>query len=129
VFQSNIVQLSQRRDVIERTAFSHTVGTLSSAMGAAFQGVARQFLPPLGKSDSIGLTVMDPTHRGLIFSAMVNEVTTLSARQVTLWSRVAAHLAAGLRTRRQLATLDGMFESGLDLCVGRAAPGLDRSFR
>jgi DNA-binding CsgD family transcriptional regulator len=101
------VRIAQRAGVAEKTVLAHTVGTLSDAFGPRFEGIAREFIHPLGYSDVIGFTVIDPHRTGFVLAAMVNEVTKLSARQVELWSRVAAHLAAGLRIRRQLADLAG----------------------
>ncbi len=60
--------------------------------------------PPWGRV--LLLNAADPSHRGCVLGAVDLGSSAASLKQEAAWSRVAAHVAAGLRLRRRLADLD-----------------------
>lgn len=56
----------------------------------------------LGIPDSFGLTASAPDGRGIVVNAPLSTSIRLNARTRRLWSRLAVHLQAGYRLRRNL---------------------------
>ena len=57
-----------------------------------------------GVRDVFGVTAVDPNGLGLLIIALLTERTTLKGRQREVWKMLGAHLAAGHRLRRAIAT-------------------------
>lgn len=84
------------------------LGTLSERMApvcADFRQdpVYRELAHPVGVYDFLGLRIADPSGTMLIMGAPLEAVSTTTDAQRRLWGRIAAHIAAGYRLRRQLA--------------------------
>ncbi len=81
--------------------------TMSQAIGAetilGIPEVVANF-HPLGARDMIGVVGVDPTGFGLGIGALLHATRDATRQEVRRWSRVAAHLAAGFRLRRTLAS-------------------------
>ena len=82
--------------------------TLSQAVGAD----ALDTIPELvaareafGVRDLLGLNAGDPTLHGCVFAAPLMESKPLPEAFQRTWSRIASHIAAGFRLRRQLEKL------------------------
>jgi DNA-binding CsgD family transcriptional regulator len=67
----------------------------------------RELLSATGQSAPSGrvllLNAADPSHRGCVFGAVDPAGNAAMLKRKAAWSRVAAHIAAGLRLRRRLA--------------------------
>jgi DNA-binding CsgD family transcriptional regulator len=59
---------------------------------------------PFEPTDVVVVNAADPTGHGCFISANVRRGTSLSRAKRVTWARIAAHLCAGLRLRRRLAT-------------------------
>lgn len=55
---------------------------------------------PLGVRDALGLVAIDPSGHGCAILAPLPRVWSPPRREIEVWSRVATHIAAGLRLRR-----------------------------
>ena len=66
----------------------------------------RELLPRYGVQDLACVNATDPTFRGCLI-CLPRPVTKYPARVRYVWRQLAAHLAAGMRLRRVLATLAG----------------------
>lgn len=89
---------------IQKTFGSATCGTISELLGPAFvrdSNVAR-YARLLGIEDSLGINCTDTSGRGLVISVPQRQVRRTPTAVVETWSRVAAHVAAGLRLRRRI---------------------------
>ncbi|MBL8911282.1 MAG: helix-turn-helix transcriptional regulator [Archangium sp.] len=103
--------VSAGEDIIERLRWE-SCGTLSEKLGGA--PTLRRF--PLltaasalfGTKDILGLNAGDSTLRGICFAAPMNEVAKTDVRFRMTWTRVAAHMAAGFRLRREIQALELM---------------------
>jgi DNA-binding CsgD family transcriptional regulator len=79
--------------------------TPSRAMGLT-RAQARAWAPyvehmhPLGIYDVVGLTARDPSGHAFFFSAPSPDLRRPTRREVSTWSRIAAHISAGARLRR-----------------------------
>jgi DNA-binding CsgD family transcriptional regulator len=62
----------------------------------------------LGMRDFLGVVATDPTGLGSVLCVNLPRARVPTRGEVEVWSRVAAHIAAGLRIRRQLALLPEM---------------------
>ena len=91
-----------------RAVFHHsTCGTLSETIGEQFlreNTLARQ-VARVGIRDSLGINGADPSGAGVILCAPQRRIGPVAAATADTWSRIAAHLAAGLRLRRQMSHL------------------------
>ena len=67
---------------------------VGSARGLFFELVHRHYAPS-GFGDLLVLHITDAGRRGCLFAAPLRRSVIASRKQVTLWSRVAAHLRAG----------------------------------
>jgi DNA-binding NarL/FixJ family response regulator len=99
-----------RADIISRARWE-ICSTLSQSVGEK----ALDSIPALvasrvafGVRDFLGLNAGDPTLQGCAFAAPLTEVKNLAADFQRTWSRIASHIAAGLRLRRQLEKLNGL---------------------
>ena len=61
------------------------------------------FLHPLGIRDGMCLTAVDPEGRFFLFAAPMANTARPSKAEVTTWSQVATHIAAGARLREGIA--------------------------
>ena len=61
--------------------------------------VTWRHIGPLGARDMLGVNAGDPTGRGCILTALLPSVGRLGRDRALTWSRLAAHIAAGLRLR------------------------------
>lgn len=93
------------RKTVEKTFVSGTCGTLSESVGDSFRKnnpIARAVKETFGVGDAIGINAMDPTLRGCMLSVSLPEARRTSSSFKARWQRIAAHVAAGHRLRRQL---------------------------
>lgn len=79
--------------VSEGTGLGEALGTLP---------LVRELGHPHGAYDVLGLRVVDPTRRGVVFMAPLPSVRGVSPALRAPWTRIGAHLSAGLRLRRAL---------------------------
>lgn len=105
-----------RADIISRARWE-ICSTLSQAVGEK----ALDSIPALvasrvafGVRDFLGLNAGDPTLQGCAFAAPLTEVKDLPADFQRTWSRIASHIAAGLRLRRQLEKLNAQGLEGAE---------------
>jgi DNA-binding NarL/FixJ family response regulator len=63
----------------------------------------RELLAPLGVMDFLSIAATDPDGVGCLVGAPLPRVVSVRRREGALWSRIAAHLAAGVRLRRRSA--------------------------
>lgn len=96
-----------RSDIVSHARWE-VCSTLSQAVGVE----AIDSIPELvaareafGVRDMLGLNAADPTLRGCIFAAPLTETRAVDAQVQQTWSRIASHIAAGFRLRRQLEQL------------------------
>jgi DNA-binding CsgD family transcriptional regulator len=95
--------------LLRETYRSSTALTYSSEMGSERW---QDLLAGTGRGGENGpfrvliLHAGDPSHRGCVLGAPDIKATATPLKHKALWTRVAAHLAAGLRLRRRLAALD-----------------------
>jgi DNA-binding CsgD family transcriptional regulator len=99
------------------------------ALGATFdelEGLHGTSEARVGTPDSLNLVCMDASHRGVGFVHAVPELVRTHPRKRALWTRIAAHVTAGLRMQRGAARA-GLAEADAILDVdGRvldASPG------
>lgn len=100
--------------IIERTFVTRTCGSLSQLLGASFldeNPIVEAFRQTWGIHDSIGINAQDPTMYGCVLGIPLPRRQAVSPSFATRWSRLAAHVAAGFRLRRQL---DLAQQRGLD---------------
>jgi len=62
--------------------------------------VHQRFLAPLGIVDFMSVAATEPTGYGCLVGAPLGEVMSVRRGEAVAWSRVAAHMAAGMRLRR-----------------------------
>ena len=79
----------------------------AQAQDPEFTEVVERFTKPLGFADVAGLIARNPVGTGVMIAAPLARVTELLPEQVTRWSRVGAHVAAGMRLRGILGPPDG----------------------
>lgn len=79
--------------------------------------------------DVLFITAVDPAGAGVAIVAPLAEVTTLSRPESQRWKMMAAHVTAGHRIRRRLATGNGDAESATDLPHDAEAIVDPKSFR
>jgi len=84
------------------TAAGLTYASLSEFLFRESPELAEEFRARTGFRDSVGLVVETATGYGLSISALTRDICTTEPRERRRWSRVAAHLAAGLRLRLAL---------------------------
>ncbi len=58
------------------------------------------FLAPLGIADFLGVGATEPNGNGCLIGAPLREIASVRRDDAKSWTRVAAHVAAGLRLRR-----------------------------
>jgi DNA-binding CsgD family transcriptional regulator len=66
----------------------------------------KHYFGDYGLRDIFVVNGLDPTGHGVYLGGLLGSISSLSRRQHTTWSRVAAHLAAAYRLRRQLAVAE-----------------------
>jgi len=100
-------------EVIERTFVSHTCGSLSQLLGRSFldSPLVEYAKAQWGTGDSVGINAQDPTMQGCVIAVPLTDPRRVSPTFATRWSRLAAHVAAGFRLRRQL---DATLARGVD---------------
>lgn len=87
---------------VQRTYLgSQPFGTVAQRFTGNTRGIfaelARRHYAPNGFGDLLVLHVVDADRRGCLFAAPLKRSTPASRKEITLWSRVAAHLRAGYR--------------------------------
>ena len=93
-----------------------TCGTLSDTIGEQFlreNSFARQ-VARFGIRDSLGINGADPSGRGVILCVPQAQIGGIEPGTADIWSRIAAHLVAGLRLRLEAARLRDEFPRSLD---------------
>jgi DNA-binding NarL/FixJ family response regulator len=84
--------------------------TTTSSFFARSAGPPPEFLVDaarmLGFRDSMGIAICDASGRGCILGVPLPEPRRIAAGMLRRWSRVSAHLAAGLRLHRALEATD-----------------------
>lgn len=102
--------IAERAAVTEGIVYAPLAGTLTDTLanGASSRTsqLAREFYRSLGFEDTAGITIADPTGFALIIHAPMREQGDMQRRHRVRWSRVAAHVSAGLRLRRRLTSAD-----------------------
>jgi len=88
-----------------RLAFGPPVFTLSEAMGPGFETseMSVQGLHPLGLRDALSVRTADAQSRGCVVNFGLTRCMRLTAPERMRWSRVATHVAAGMRLRQKVA--------------------------
>lgn len=88
---------------VER-AFGRTACATASQVldGAHHEKLRLATFAPFGVRDSFGVNSMDPTGRGSMLVGLLPRTSRVDVDTVGVWTRVAAHLAAGRRLRRAL---------------------------
>jgi DNA-binding CsgD family transcriptional regulator len=96
------------KDATAATGGRATCATMSSRlqMGKHVRDleIHQKFLAPLGIVDFMSVAATEPTGIGCLVGAPLPEVTGVKRGEATAWSRVAAHMAAGMRLRRARRT-------------------------
>ncbi|MBL8720472.1 MAG: hypothetical protein JNL79_31090 [Myxococcales bacterium] len=89
-------------------------GTLREVTMGTYEGDAyvKRYLSPMGIADFVAITGRDVAGHGVFLGAPTPKPIDLSDGRRATWSRVAAHLTAGLRLRRTIgaevdAVIDG----------------------
>ena len=105
-----------RSDIISRARWE-ICSTLSQSVG----NEALDSIPVMvaaresfGVFDMLGLNAGDPTLRGCFLAAPLTSTRALERPFQETWSRLASHLAAGLRLRRQLEKLEAQGVEGAE---------------
>ncbi len=62
--------------------------------------IHQRFLAPLGIADFMSVAATEPSGIGCLVGAPLAEISGVKRPEATAWSRVAAHMAAGMRLRR-----------------------------
>jgi DNA-binding CsgD family transcriptional regulator len=79
-----------------------------------FSELARRHYAPNGFGDLLVLHIVEGDRRGCLFAAPLSRSAAASRKEITLWSRVAAHLRAGyassLRYGDDVETSDAILE-------------------
>jgi DNA-binding CsgD family transcriptional regulator len=85
-----------------------TCATMSSRLQMGKQmrelDVHQRFLAPLGIVDFMSVAATEPSGVGCLVGAPLPEVSGVRRPEAVAWSRVAAHMAAGMRLRRARRT-------------------------
>lgn len=92
-------------DAVERTFLTRTCGTISQLLGDSFleeQPLAQYVAQTHGIHDSLGINAQDVTGCGCVIGVPLSKRTRASKALSARWSRIAAHVAASFRLRRQL---------------------------
>ncbi len=96
------------KDVTAASGGRATCATMSSRlqMGKHVRDLAihQRFLAPLGIVDFMSVAATEPSGVGCLVGAPLPEVTGVKRPEAVAWSRVAAHMAAGMRLRRARRT-------------------------
>ncbi len=66
------------------------------------------FLAPLGIADFLGASATEPNGSGCLIGAPLSAIGNVRRADAQSWTRVAAHVAAGLRLRRGRATVEAV---------------------
>jgi DNA-binding CsgD family transcriptional regulator len=86
---------------VARNFQTTTCGTASQIFGDQYmQKVALDRFSAFGVADTLGINVRDPTSTGCALIGILPEQGALSAKEVSLWKKVTAHIAAGFRLQR-----------------------------
>lgn len=109
LFETIVMQMNRELDdqQIEHSYRKQMIcGTLSERLAPVREDfrndpVYRKHAHPHGVYDCLGVQIMDPSGTMLIMVAPLQEVTSTAASTRHRWARLAAHLAAGYRLRRQ----------------------------
>jgi len=91
------------------SALARTTG--SRELQAQTAGFFKQFFSPHGIHDIFIINALDPTGHGVYIGGLLGAPGSLSRRRKSMWSRVAAHVAAGYRLRRALPANDDESEA------------------
>jgi DNA-binding CsgD family transcriptional regulator len=86
---------------------SHRVVTFTQRMGLTLTEAARyrgfvNHMHPVGVKDFFGVLSLDPSGHAIWFGAPMPQLRRPTSRECSVWSRIAAHVAAGARLRRIL---------------------------
>ena len=88
-----------------KVTFGPPAATMSEVLGPDFETsqMAVQGLHPWGLRDVLNVISVDVKARWVGLSFLLSHCMRLNAQERMRWSRLAAHLAAGMRLRRKLA--------------------------
>ncbi|PZR18660.1 MAG: hypothetical protein DI536_01910 [Archangium gephyra] len=96
-------------DAVERTFINSSIGTLSELLGRQFlealpmgQYVARKH----GIHDALGINAQDVTGVGCVLGVPLSKRQRAARELRPRWKRLAAHVAAAFRLRKQLTRFD-----------------------
>jgi DNA-binding NarL/FixJ family response regulator len=83
------------------------VSTMTEYLNASLQSMpfAEGQMAPVGFQDALGIVSINPSGRGIVITTGLPEPTRLPPAFKRTWSRVMAHLSAGLRLRSDAAGL------------------------
>jgi DNA-binding CsgD family transcriptional regulator len=93
----------QSSEMLRATYRSPSALRISTEMGQKRIGELVTLTGRPSWSRVLVLNVADPSHRGCVLGSVELDADRRPRRQRAAWSRVAAHIAAGLRLRRRLA--------------------------
>jgi DNA-binding CsgD family transcriptional regulator len=80
--------------------FTQRMG-LTLAKAARYRGFVN-YMHPVGVKDFFGVLSLDPSGHAIWFGAPMPTLRHPTAREVAIWTRIAAHVTAGARLRRAL---------------------------
>jgi hypothetical protein len=85
-------------------------GSATQLVGVRLEQKLRSLGPLLapGAQDAIGIVAGDPSGHGVVVHAMRRARSRLAPGERQLWTRVAAHIAAGYRLRRGMPSADAV---------------------
>ncbi|HKK48888.1 MAG TPA: helix-turn-helix transcriptional regulator [Alkalispirochaeta sp.] len=121
-FVAATIELNRHTTVAEAEVFYRPgilCGTVSEQLTATGQprpegNTYDATVAGLGIPDSFGLTASDPDGRGIVVNAPLSASIRLDTRTRRLWSRLAVHLQAGFRLRRNLRQGRSRLEAVVD---------------
>jgi DNA-binding CsgD family transcriptional regulator len=96
---------------------SQRVVTFTQRLGLTLSEAARyhgfvKYMHPVRVKDFFGVLSLDPSGHAIWFGAPMPQLRHPTSREFSVWSRVAAHVAAGARLRRNLAERSDVLEGG-----------------
>jgi len=86
-----------QRTYLGTSPFGSVAQRFTGSSSKIFCQLSRRSYLPNGFSDLLVLHIVDADHRGCLFAAPLGRSVSASRKEITLWSRVAAHVRAGYR--------------------------------
>jgi DNA-binding CsgD family transcriptional regulator len=112
---------AERRTMVQVYRSLGFAGLRGSPLSESTRLSYAKILDEHGMGDVLCMNAIDPTHRGCLVLVPVPHVRT-SVRQVRLWRRVGAHVAAGVRLRRSLDELKATAQAPTERAEAILAP-------